>query len=560
MKYVERDARGNACAITRPGGDRADYTYDPAGKLTTITTPTATYSYTYGLNGCASCGGGTKPDSVTRNGETLTYTYDGSLLLSMTSGGSVNGSVEWAYDNEFRVIGQSVNGADPVTYGYDTEGLLKSVGQLTLTRTAATGFLSGTSMNGVTTSYGYNPFGETTSYSAKAGATSVYDVSYTRDGAGRIVGKTETVNGQTTAFTYGYDNAGRLTSVSENGAQTASYSYDSNGNRITADERGTVSQGYYDLQDRLTKYGSATYTYTPNGELKTKSDANGTTSYSYDFYGNLTKVVLPDGTTIEYVIDGQNRRVGKKINGTLVQSWLYEDQLNPIAELDGTGTVVARFVYGDKGNIPSYVTKSGVTYRIVSDHLGSPRTIIDTTSNTVVQTYAHDAWGNETAFTDPNGLGRLIPFGFAGGIYDEQTGLTRFGARDYDPVSGRWTSKDPIDFDGADWNLYGYVVENPVNLIDTKGLKASCDDCERWYLACLGLGGVSYYAYVARCAGTAIIGGPGATCGCFAFSLGAELGNLALCSWKKVKCDEDCTPPGSPPSQGGNAPPGGGEQ
>jgi YD repeat-containing protein len=279
-------------SIVRPGGDRADYTYDPAGKLTTITTPTATYSYTYGVNGCSSCGGGTKPESVARNGETLTYTYDGSLLLSTTSRGAVSGSVEWSYDNEFRVIGQSVNGADNVAYAYDAEGLLKSVGQLTLTRNNATGFLSGTSMNGVTTSYGYNPFGETINYNAKAGGASVYDVAYTRDGAGRIVGKTETVNGQTTAFTYGYDRAGRLTSVSENGAQTASYSYDSNGNRITADERGTVSQGYYDLQDRLTKYGATTYTYTPNGELKTKTDASGTTSYSYDFYGNLTKVAL----------------------------------------------------------------------------------------------------------------------------------------------------------------------------------------------------------------------------------------------------------------------------
>jgi len=46
----------------------------------------------------------------------------------------------------------------------------------------------------------------------------------------------------------------------------------------------------------------------------------------------------------------------------------------------------------------------------------------------------------------------------------------RFGARDYDPKTGRWTAKDPIRFDGRDSNLYGYVVGDPVNWIDTSGL------------------------------------------------------------------------------------------
>jgi RHS repeat-associated protein len=62
------------------------------------------------------------------------------------------------------------------------------------------------------------------------------------------------------------------------------------------------------------------------------------------------------------------------------------------------------------------------------------------------------------------------PFGFAGGIYDNDTKLVRFGARDYDPVTGRWTAKDPIYFAGGDTNLYGYVQNNPVNFIDPSGL------------------------------------------------------------------------------------------
>jgi RHS repeat-associated protein len=61
------------------------------------------------------------------------------------------------------------------------------------------------------------------------------------------------------------------------------------------------------------------------------------------------------------------------------------------------------------------------------------------------------------------------PFGFAGGLYDADTGLVRFGARDYDPEVGRWTAKDPLLFDGGDTNLYAYGVNDPVNNQDPRG-------------------------------------------------------------------------------------------
>jgi RHS repeat-associated protein len=61
------------------------------------------------------------------------------------------------------------------------------------------------------------------------------------------------------------------------------------------------------------------------------------------------------------------------------------------------------------------------------------------------------------------------PFGFAGGLYDKDTGLVRFGARDYDAQTGRWTAKDPILFAGEDTNLYGYVLNDPVNFADANG-------------------------------------------------------------------------------------------
>ncbi|MCK5344490.1 MAG: RHS repeat-associated core domain-containing protein, partial [Candidatus Heimdallarchaeota archaeon] len=63
-----------------------------------------------------------------------------------------------------------------------------------------------------------------------------------------------------------------------------------------------------------------------------------------------------------------------------------------------------------------------------------------------------------------------MPFGFAGGLHDLDTGLVRFGYRDYDPDIGRWTAKDPILFAGGDTDLFGYCLNDPINLIDPLGL------------------------------------------------------------------------------------------
>jgi len=208
------------------------------------------------------------------------------------------------------------------------------------------------------------------------------------------------------------------------------------------------------------QYASNTYTYTQNGELLTKN----TTTFNYDVLGNLRQVQLP-GKTIDYVIDARNRRIGKKVNGQLVQGFLYQGSLKPVAELNGTGQIVARFVYGSKANIPDYIVKNGSTYRIISDHLGSPRFIVDIQTGAVVQRMEFDAFGNVTLDTNPG----FQPFGFAGGLYDLDTKLVRFGARDYDAEIGRWTSKDPILFNGGDTNLFGYVLGDPINLIDSTG-------------------------------------------------------------------------------------------
>ena len=282
------------------------------------------------------------------------------------------------------------------------------------------------------------------------------------------------IAGDQMTWDYGYDQAGRLVSstlTTPGGSWTTTYTYDENGNRLAKTGPSGTETGTYDAQDRMTSYGPCTYAYTANGELATKTCGSEVTTYTYDDFGNLTHVAMPDGITIDYVIDARNRRVGKKINGTLVKGFLYADQLNPIAELDGSGNVVARFVYGTKPNVPDYMVKGGVTYRYVTDQLGSVRLVVEAATGTIAQRLDYDEYGVIIQDTNPG----FQPFGFAGGIADSHTGLVRFGARDYDPVSGRWTSKDPLGFNGSFANFYGYATFDPVNAIDFSGLSG----CER---------------------------------------------------------------------------------
>jgi RHS repeat-associated protein len=126
------------------------------------------------------------------------------------------------------------------------------------------------------------------------------------------------------------------------------------------------------------------------------------------------------------------------------------------------------------------MVRDGRTYRIVADHLGSVRMVVDAATGAVVQRIDYDSWGNVILDSNPG----FQPFAYAGGLYDRQTALTRFGARDYDARTGRWTAKDPVLFEGGDSNLYGYVLRDPVNFRDSHGTTATAAEAQQ---AMLGL-------------------------------------------------------------------------
>jgi RHS repeat-associated protein len=102
--------------------------------------------------------------------------------------------------------------------------------------------------------------------------------------------------------------------------------------------------------------------------------------------------------------------------------------------------------------------------------LGSIRLVVNSATGAIAQQIDYDEFGRILSDSNPG----FQPFGFAGGLYDHTTKLVRFGVRDYDPEIGRWTGKDPILFAGADTNLYGYVLRDPVNLTDASGKCIIC--------------------------------------------------------------------------------------
>jgi RHS repeat-associated protein len=455
---------------TLPGGGKIEYLYDEGGRLKTLRYPGGEKNYTYD----AQTG---NPATVSNASGSLSYTFDGFLPLSETSSGQVPGRVNFSYDNDLRVKGVSLNGGPEVAYSYDKDGLMTKAGALDLSRDQTRGLLTGTTLSTVADKRIFNAFGEMQSYEALSGTTRLYNSTYKLDSFGRIVEKTETIGDNSSTSAFAYDDEGNLTEVKQNGNVVASYAYDENGNRLSRTTPSGTTEGSYDAQDRLTSYGTNEYAYAPDGQLKTKTDtATGeSTSYSYDALGNLLSVTLPEGKEVEYVVDARDRRVGKKVNGQLVQGFLYQGQLAPVAELDGSGNVVSRFVYATHTNVPDYMEKGGKTYRIISDHLGSVRMVVDASTGEVAQRIDYDEFGNVLEDTNPG----FQPFGFAGGLYDPDTKLVRFGARDYDAETGRWTAKDPINFAGGQANLYAYVGNDPVNLIDPTGL---CEKPERpWY-------------------------------------------------------------------------------
>ncbi|NUP09845.1 MAG: hypothetical protein HOW73_27680 [Polyangiaceae bacterium] len=467
---VEYDLAGRPWRTTFNGG-LIHAVYDPTtGQLTSLTGP-------MGVN--------------------LGFGYDGSIVTSTTFTGAVTGSVSWTLDgsatvpSNFSIVSETVsgaNGSDTTSFQYDNDGLLTEATlgtTLTLKREATSGRVFEANSGKVSETFTYNGYGELESKSTSVNGAEVLRLTYLqRDDLGRIV-EVEEIGGTSGIREYKYDSVGRLELVWVDGNKSETYGYDDNGNRRFASTGfGTVNCDFDDQDRAVSCDNGVVYGFTENGDLELVQDPAQPrdAEFAYDALGNLRTAWTSDGRRIDYLVDGRGRRVEKRVNGVVERRWLWRGQLQPVAELDGSNNVVARYVYAGGINAPELIVTSGATYRLIKDHLGSVRMVVDVDTGNVMQELQYDSYGRVLFDSTPG----FQPFGFAGGIYDHHTGLVRFGARDYDAVSGRWTTKDLTRFAGGD-NLYAYAGDDPVNLVDLTGAAPTREELT-WLAGWFGVG------------------------------------------------------------------------
>ncbi len=450
-------------SIERPDGEELNFNYYPnTGLLSTITGNFGSIGHTYSL--------GLLTNITGQYGNSIQMSYTGETVSNATL--AISGSNVYSYSKSPNTNAGGKKASETITgfgaasvsrtinYSYDDDEYLIKAGDLDLVYDVPNGQLKGTTLAYLTDTYYYDAFGDVRKYIAKHGSNIIYQYELTRDSLGRIIKKSETVNGVLAVYDYSFDSSGRLVQVNKNGILESSYTYDSNSNRIGGVVRGENISATYDEQDRLVSYNGHNFSYNQNGELLTKDSAN----FVYDVFGNLKE--YSSGTlNVAYETDPMQRRLGRVVNGDLTSRYAYNPEGQVVGQLDDHNKLVKTFVYATKGHVPDYyIDQYNNKFRIITDHLGSVRLVVSRTGR-ILQEMNHDEFGNVLSDSRPG----FLPFGFAGGLYEYRTGLVRFGARDYDPEIGRWLSKDPISFKGGDTNLYGYVLQDPLNAIDPKG-------------------------------------------------------------------------------------------
>ncbi|QTA84145.1 RHS repeat-associated core domain-containing protein [Desulfonema magnum] len=318
----------------------------------------------------------------------------------------------------------------------------------------------------------FSGYGETDAESSSVNGTGLFSWSAVRDDNGRITQKTETFGDGTTAtYVYDYDTVGRLLTVTKDGAVAESYQYDTRpyGIRTYQEVNDVTKSLSYNDEDNLLTAGGVSYQHDDDGFLVSRTQETDVTTYDYSLRGELLSVTLPDSTVIEYVHGPLGRRIAKKVGGTVTEKYLWQGLTRLLAVYNTDDTLKIRFEYAD-ARMPVAMTKDGVTYYLAYDQVGSLKAVSDSSGNVMLKREC-DSFGN---ILDEEGTPPFeIPFGFAGGLHDSDTGLVRFGHRDYDPGTGRWTAKDPILFAGGDTDLYGYCLNDPVNWNDPSGLELS---------------------------------------------------------------------------------------
>ncbi|MCW8199631.1 hypothetical protein D8B23_14675 [Verminephrobacter aporrectodeae subsp. tuberculatae] len=303
------------------------------------------------------------------------------------------------------------------------------------------------------------------------------------------------IDGSTLGYTH--DDAGRLTQVSAGllSGRNESFTLDANGNRTRHSQSGTWN---YDsagqLMERSGAGGRVSYQYDASGNLTQKTDTSQseparTTHYAWDAFNRLSEVKDGEGRLIaRYNYDPFDRRIRKELGDSVTlqsstgaantATYYLHTEWGLLAEADANGQITTSYGWNpqrENGVAPLYArvpdaatSEQWRTVHYHNDHLGTPQRITDK-SGTLVWAADYDAYGKATTRTTTDTSKAVTNnLRYPGQYWDSETGLHYNDRRYYDPETGRYLSRDPIEFEGG-INLYTYAAAAPGRYTDPTG-------------------------------------------------------------------------------------------
>jgi RHS repeat-associated protein len=263
---------------------------------------------------------------------------------------------------------------------------------------------------------------------------------------------------------YSYDATNQLTGASHTAQTNEAYAYDANGNRTSG---GTVTG----VNNQLLNDGTYAYQYDGEGNRTKRTEiASGkVTEYIWDYRNRLAGVLFKDAggsvtKTIDYIYDGNNQRIGKRIDGAVVERYVIDR--NQIALMfDGAGVQTHRYLYGTAVDQVLADEIGASTNWFLTDNQGTVKDVVDSNGG-LINHVVYDSFGKVQSQSN---AGYDLRFGYTGREQDSETGLDYYRARYYDASNGRFISEDPIGFAAGDGNLTRYVSNSPFNGTDPSG-------------------------------------------------------------------------------------------
>ncbi len=384
---------------------------------------------------------------------------------SLKVGGTPDFKNTYAYDKLHRLTEVTQSGQAGATW-IKPKRVTQSFNALGQ-RTGIERFESLTSANPVASSvFSYDGANRLSGIAHKQGTTNLNTYAYAYDPLSRLSSVTSTAEGLTNVS---YDQRSQLVGVDNALHPDESFGYDSSGNRTLLN--GSTS--YTVIADNRTTGGDGwTYTYDNEGNMLSASGNGQYWTYTWDYRNRLVKAQAGPTNSKTYQYDAFNRLIsdGNKL-------WAYDEGINSVMEYAITGGPRQYYLWSDAvddllaAEQVAYSNQPGNILWPLSDHLGTIRDIADRSDSTgvtsVVNHRRYDSFGQ---LKDETNAAVDLIFGYTGKQFDEFTGLQNNLNRWYNPRLGKFVSQDPIGFAGGDANLYRYVGNRPPNAVDPSGL------------------------------------------------------------------------------------------